>query len=223
MQWLDDRSRMSGDVHVRFCESLRGKLPRATRLLIFKKTKKTAENVCEQATRYLEGSLTLTVNQEKTHIIHSFKDVKFLGVIIHTGFTRIQNKKVRAFKDKVKLITRRNSPVNLETVIKDLNPVCRGFANYFRIANCKQVFERLFQWIRRRLRAKQLKLWKKPDRLHRRLRQLGYQGEFKCIKMNSWRNSSSPLASYSLPNKYFEELGLFDMRNVQTVISVLLI
>jgi len=34
MQRLDDRSRMSGDVHVRFCESLRGKFPRATRLLI---------------------------------------------------------------------------------------------------------------------------------------------------------------------------------------------
>lgn len=151
----------------------------------------------------------------------SFKGVKFLGVIIHTGFTRIQEKKVEEFKDKVRRITCRNSPVNLETVIRDLNPVCRGFANYFRIANCKQVFERLFPWIRRRLRAKQLKLWKKPARLHRRLRQLGYKGEFKSIKMNSWRNSASPLASYSLPNKYFETLGLFYMRTVQTGISVI--
>jgi len=33
MQRLDDRSRMSGDVHVRFCESLRGWLPWATRLV----------------------------------------------------------------------------------------------------------------------------------------------------------------------------------------------
>ncbi len=33
MQRLDDRSRMSGDVHVRFCERLEGKLLRATRLL----------------------------------------------------------------------------------------------------------------------------------------------------------------------------------------------
>ncbi len=189
-------------------------------ILILKRTKKAAENVCEQATKYLEGKLKLTVNQEKTHIIHSFKGVKFLGVVIHTGFTRIQENKVRAFKDKVKKITRRNSPVNLETVIKDLNPICRGFANYFRIANCKQVFEKLLPWIRRRLRAKQLTLWKKSTRLHRRLRQLGYNGEFKYIKMNSWRNSMSPLASYSLPNKYFIELGLFDMTAVQTGISV---
>jgi group II intron reverse transcriptase/maturase len=192
-------------------------------ILILKRSRKAAENVCEQATRYLERNLKLTVNQEKTHITHSYKGVKFLGVVIHTGFTRIQDKKVKAFKDKVKAITRRNSPVNLVTVIKELNPVCRGFANYFRIANCKQVFERLFPWIRRRLRAKQLKLWKKPSRLHRRLRQLGYQGEFKYIKMNSWRSASSPLASYSLPNKYLDELGLFDMRTVQTGISVLTI
>ena len=31
MRRLDNRSRMSGDVHVRFCESPRGKVPRATR------------------------------------------------------------------------------------------------------------------------------------------------------------------------------------------------
>jgi len=192
-------------------------------ILILKRSKKAAENVCEQATRYLERDLKLTINPEKTHITHSYKGVKFLGVVIHTGFTRIQDKKVKAFKDKVKAITRRNSPVNLVTVIQELNPVCRGFANYFRIANCKNVFERLFPWIRRRLRAKQFKLWKKPGRLHRRLRQLGYQGKFKYIKMNSWRSSSSPLASYSLPNKYLDKLGLFDMRTVQTGISVLTI
>jgi len=190
-------------------------------ILILKRTKKGAENACEKATDYLEGTLKLTVNQKKTHIIHSSKGVAFLGVIIHTGYTRIKEDKVKDFKDKVRKITRRNSPVNLETVIKELNPLCRGFAGYFRIANCKNVFETLFPWIRRRLRAKQLKLWKKPCRLHRRLRQLGYKGEFKSIKMNSWRSAASPLASYSLPNEYFEKLGLFDIRTVQTGISVL--
>ena len=120
----------------------------------------------------------------------------------------------------MKQITRRNSPVNLAKVIEDLTPVLRGFANYFRIANCKGVFVDLSQWIRRRLRCKQMVLWKKPKRLHRRLRQLGYSSEFKKIKMQSWRNSASPLASYALPNKYFEELGLFDLGSVQTGIPV---
>jgi RNA-directed DNA polymerase len=137
-------------------------------------------------------------------------------VEIGTTYTRIRDKKVCGFQEKVRKITRRNSPVNLAQVIKDLNPVLRGFANYFKAANCKRVFSELAQWIRRRLRAKQLKLWKKAGRLHRRLRQLGYKGEFAWIKMNSWRNSASPLASYALPNDYFRELGLFDLSRVQT-------
>jgi hypothetical protein len=142
--------------------------------------------------------------------------VNYLGVTIHTGYTRIKREKVREFKDKVKKITRRNSPVNLKKVIVDLNPVIRGFGYYFRVANCQTEYKVLMQWIRRRLRSKQLCLWKRAKRLHRRLRQLGYQGEFDTIKMNSWHNAASPLANYAIPNRYLRELGLFEMAKVQT-------
>jgi len=189
-------------------------------ILILTRSGKAAKNALEQATRYLEQDLKLTVNRDKTHVTNGNVGVKFLGVVIHTGYTRIQEKKVQGFKEKVRKITRRNSPVNLKQVIMELTPVMRGFANYFRIANCRKVNIELMRWTRRRLRAKQLKLWKKPQKLHRRLRQLGYKGEFKLIKMDSWRNSASPLASYALPNKYFDEIGLFDMAKVQTGISV---
>ena len=185
-------------------------------ILILTRSKSAAENVLKQASRFLEEELKLTVNQQKTEVVHSSDGVKFLGVEIGTTYTRIRDKKVCGFKDKVRKITRRNSPVNLEKVIKDLNPVLRGFANYFKIANCKGVFGELAQWIRRRLRAKQLKLWKKPKRLHRRLRQLGYKGEFKKIRMSSWRNAASPLASVALTNDYLRELGLFDLSRVRT-------
>jgi group II intron reverse transcriptase/maturase len=185
-------------------------------ILIFTRSKSAAENALKQASLYLEGELKLTVNRQKTEVVQSSDGVKFLGVEIHTGYTRIREKKISGLKEKVRKITRRSSPVNLAKVIKDLNPVLRGFANYFKVANCKGVFSELAQWIRRRLRAKQLRLWKKPKRLHRRLRQLGYKGEFKHIKMNSWRNSASPLASYALPNDHFRELGLFDLGRVRT-------
>ena len=79
----------------------------------------------------------------------------------------------------------------------------------------------LMEWIRRRLRAKQLALWKKPERLHRRLRQLGHRGEFLKIKMRSWRNAASPLAHKALRNHHLEEMGLYDMARVETGISVL--
>jgi len=190
-------------------------------ILILSQTKRAAMNALEVAGGYLEKELLLTVNREKTHISHSWKGVKFLGVLIHSTITRIQRDKIKSFKAKVKAMTRRNSPVNLDKVVKDLNPLLRGFANYFRIANCTKEYRKLSSWIRRRLRAKQLKLWKKPRKLHRRLRQLGYTGEFDAIKMNSWSNAASPLSHYALPNKYLhEELGLFDLGAVSTGISV---
>ena len=45
---------------------------------------------------------------------------------------------------------------------------------------------------------------------------MGYQGEFKVMKMNSWRNSASNLANYAIPISYLRELGLFELTTVQT-------
>ncbi|WP_146872494.1 group II intron maturase-specific domain-containing protein [Halovibrio variabilis] len=33
-----------------------------------------------------------------------------------------------------------------------MNPVLRGFANYFRVANCDRVLKQMMSWIRRRHR-----------------------------------------------------------------------
>ena len=121
----------------------------------------------------------------------------------------------------MKAMTRRNVPVNLDAIIDDLNPVLRGFAFYYRIANCRGLLQRLSAWIRRRLRAIQLNLWKKPKRLHRRLRQLGYTGEFDFIRMNSWANAGCPLSHYAITNDCLhKDHWLFDISAVKTGISV---
>lgn len=189
-------------------------------IVIVTGSRKAAENAQKQAAEFLEGELQLTVNRKKTHIVHASEGVIFLGVKMYPKYTQIQDKKIKGLKEKVKKITRRNSPVNLEQVIKDLNPVIRGFSNYYRIANCKGVFRSLMQWIRRRLRAKQLALWKKPKRLHRRLRQLEHRGEFQKIKMRSWRNAASPLANLAMTNRWLETMGLFNLESVEVGISV---
>jgi len=190
-------------------------------ILILCQSKRAAINALTKASSYLEGDLLLTVNREKTHITHSWKGVKFLGVSIHSTYTQIQKGKIKAFKAKVKAMTRRNVPVNLDAIIDDLNPILRGFAFYYRIANCSGVLQRLSSWIRRRLRAIQLRLWKKPRRLHRRLRQLGYTGEFDLISMNSWANAGCPLSHYAIPNDcLYKDHWLFDISAVKTGISV---
>ncbi|SON50615.1 group II intron reverse transcriptase/maturase [Vibrio tapetis] len=185
-------------------------------ILIFCRSRKGAENAQVQATKVLEKQLKLTVNETKSHIAHSGEGVKFLGIEIGSHYSRIQPKKMSTFKGKLKRVTRRNGGKPLLEVIKQLNPLLRGFSQYFRIANANREFKKLAAWLRRRLRSVQLRLWKKPTRLHRRLRQLGYEGSFRYICMDSWRNAASPLASYSMPNQWFNDLGLVNLEHVRT-------
>ena len=190
-------------------------------ILILCGSQSAAGNALKVATAYLEGKLKLTVNRHKTHIAHSDNGVNYLGVELYTGYTRMQAKKVQGLKAKVRGITRRNTGQNLEAVLRELNPVLRGFVNYFRIANCGRELARLMSWIRRRLRCLRLKQWKKPQKLHRRLKQPGYKPPFKHIKMASWRSARSPLSNYAMPNRWWhEDMGLVDMAAVNVGMSV---
>lgn len=118
-------------------------------------------------------------------------------------------------------MTRRNSGKDLGSIIAELNPVLRGFINYFRVANCTRVMKQLMGWLRRRLRCVQVKQWKTPSRLHRRLKQLGLRPPFKSIRMQGWRNARSPLASYAMPNRWLhDELGLIDLSTQKTGLCV---
>ncbi|MGB5597321.1 MAG: group II intron reverse transcriptase/maturase [Thiothrix litoralis] len=190
-------------------------------ILILCASRSAADNALQVASTYLEDDLKLTVNRAKTHLAHSDTGIAFLGVDIHTTYTRIQTKKVATLKAKVKGITRRNQGRNLTDIIRELNPVLRGFINYFRVADCQSELKGLMGWIRRRLRCIQLAQWKKPRKLHRRLKQLGYQPPFRFIRMGSWRNASSPLAHYAMPNSWFHnELKLVDMAGVEVGMTV---
>jgi len=190
-------------------------------ILILCTSESAAQHALRVATCYLEEGLKLTVNRDKTHLAHSCDGVAFLGVEIFTTHTRIQTKKVVAFKAKVKGITRRNQGRNLTEIIRELNPVLRGFVNYFRVANCKTELKRIMAWLRRRLRCIQLTLWKKPQKLHRRLKQLGYQPPFRFIRMRSWRNACSPLAHLAMSNDWLhDELKLIDIVTIDVGMTV---
>jgi len=185
-------------------------------ILIFKGSQKGAENALKVAGEVLEKELKLTVNERKTHLANLDEGVAFLGFNILRSYILIKEGKVEKLKEKLKSATRRNTPVNLGKVIRDINPVLRGFVNYYKLANCKKVLGSLMGWLRRRLRALQMKLWKKPAKLHRRLRQLGYKGDFKKIKMGSWRNAACQQSSMAMPNRWFKELGLFQFHEAET-------
>lgn len=185
-------------------------------ILVFAKSKSEAGRYKVIATKILQKELKLTVNQEKTHISNINDGVPYVGFIIKRNYISIHPKRIKKFKDKIRELIPRTSGLNVETIVKRLNPVIRGWCNYFRIANCKELFRRIASWIRRRLRMKKMKEWKSYKSLHKALRRNGYKGNFKKISMSRWRNSASPLLSMALPNSWFDEIKLFDISKVET-------
>jgi RNA-directed DNA polymerase len=69
---------MSGDVHVRCCERLGVRLPRATRLIILVKSHRAGERVMASVTRFLTRELKRVVNEHKSRVVKT-NDGEFLG------------------------------------------------------------------------------------------------------------------------------------------------
>src|SRR5262249_51734508 len=71
-----------------------------------------------------------------------------------------RKKSVDRFKDQTRSLTRRNAPVRLRDVIEAINPVIRGWGNYYRKAHVRKLFHRMDGWIERRLRSFVAKKWR---------------------------------------------------------------
>lgn len=180
-------------------------------ILIFAKDKQTAGNYLSYATEVLEKELKLKVNEEKTHLTNINEGVAFLGFIIKGKYLYVQSKRVQRFKDKIRQITKRNAGRSLESVIKELNPVLRGWINYFKVANIKKLLRYMMQWIRRRLRMIKMKQWKTYKKMHKEMRKLNIKGNGMKMDVCRWKNSATQMIHLILPNKYFDEKGLIDL------------
>lgn len=107
-------------------------------ILIFAKTKSEAGRYKEIATRILEQELKLTVNITKTHITNIDKGIVYLGFIVKRKYISIHPKRIAKLKDRIRELTPRNSGLNLEYMVKKINPILRGWCNYFRIAKAHE-------------------------------------------------------------------------------------
>ncbi|CAG0955371.1 partial Group II intron-encoded protein LtrA, partial [Methanosarcinales archaeon] len=123
-------------------------------IVIFCKFESDAKDALKRAKEILEGELKLKPSPEKTKIIHARKKgVEFLGFHFNGRWRRPRDKTRKRFKEEIKLRTRRKQPKNLETVIESINPVIRGWGNYFKGGTVKKSFEELDGYIRGRLRS----------------------------------------------------------------------
>lgn len=180
-------------------------------ILIFAKDKETIGNYKTYATKILEEELKLTVNRDKTKTTSVYEGVEFLGFVIYEKWIAVNPKRVKRFKDKIRDKTKRNTGRKMEDIIKDLNPLLRGWINYYRIANVKSLIRELMGWIRRRLRMIKIRQWKTYKAMHKEMRKQGIKGSGEKMSMRKWKNSNAHIIHMLLPNQLFENLGLIDL------------
>ncbi|MEB1808395.1 MAG: group II intron reverse transcriptase/maturase [Bacillaceae bacterium] len=178
------------------------------------KSQKGAERVLKSVTRFLEQELGLSIHPNKTKIVNNLEETfQFLGHEFKAGYWVTPSAKaLKKFKTKVKNITKRNQTINIEKLVKDrLNPYLRGWGNYFGHFHVKRLFTKIDSWIRRRLRAVQLRSWRTIKKLHRELRRRNWKGELPRFRMNRWRSSLSPAVHVAIPNERFQEIQLVSL------------
>jgi group II intron reverse transcriptase/maturase len=146
------------------------------------------ESKAKEALRRIEfvmSKLGLTLHPEKTRMVDLRRgkgSFVFLGCTIRKKRSILRNprgyymhrwpspKARKRLRDRVREVTgRRNSGKDVKQIIAELNPVIRGWGNYFRTGTCRRefhrmddfVYRRLVRWLHRRggQRARRTILW----------------------------------------------------------------
>jgi RNA-directed DNA polymerase len=117
-------------------------------------------------------AIGLTLSAEKTKLNKFREGFAFLGFNISSWSVTMRPKAVEKFKTKIRDLTPRHHNLDQE-VIKKLNRVIRGTANYFAttFSSCGNLFRGLDRWIRMRLRCMKYKRKSRADNGRIRLQQ----------------------------------------------------
>jgi hypothetical protein len=123
---------------------------------------------------------------------------------------RVADKAIKAYKQRIRQLTRRMTGKSMAEVVERLRPYVNGWKAYFKLAQTPKVWRTLDEWMRHRLRAIQLKQWKRGSTMHRELLKLGASEDVaRTVAGNSrcwWRNSNGQIKMV-LTIKYFDMLG----------------
>jgi group II intron reverse transcriptase/maturase len=202
---LDDLDKLLEQRGHRFCRY-------ADDCNIYVRSQRAGERVMSAVRRFLEGRLSLTVNEQKSKVDRP-RNRKFLGFSFfrRDGIQlRVAPQTIERFKERVREITARSSAWSMERRIRTLHGYLRGWMQYFRLARTSSVYRDLDGWALRRLR---LCLWKQWKRCRTRLRELRALNlpewvarEFAFSRKGYWRMSGGPLSS-AMPRAYWTARG----------------
>ncbi len=181
---------------------------------VYVRSQKAGERVL-RGLRKTYARLHLKVNESKTAVSGAFGR-KLLGYCLWLG-PRDEVKRavaataIKTYKRRIRQITRRNGGRSLSEVAEELRRYILGWKAYFRLAQTPRVFRVLDEWLRHRLRALQLKHWRRGTTAYSSLRALGATPDLAARVASGtrrwWHNSSQGL-NRVLPIAYFDKLGV---------------
>jgi len=179
---------------------------------IYVKSRKAGERVKASITKWLSQRLHLTVNEAKSAVDYVSRR-KFLGYSMtqdRVPKLKPATKSVERLKGKIRDLFRKARGRNIERFIKeDLNPLLRGWIDYFKLSEVKVVFEELDGWIRRKLRCVYWRQWKRPRTRLKKLIARGLKPEHAEQSYSNgrgpWWNSGKLHMVAAFSNRYFDQ------------------
>src|SRR6266851_153223 len=108
-------------------------------------------------------------------------------------------------------ITRRNGGRSLSRGIGELRRYLPGWKRYFQLADTPGVFADHDKWIRHRLRALQLKQWKRGPKVYAEMRRLGLSQSAAAqaaFLERRWWHRAAKLVQVGLTTRYYDRLGV---------------
>ena len=169
----------------------------------------------QSLSKFIENRMRLRINKEKSHIVRPHQ-LNYLGhTILKGGSLGLSRKSEQRFKAKLKSLTKRNRGISFDQLISELNPVLRGWLNYFKHAKMKSRLRNLEAWLRRRLRCYGLKQCKRALGIARFLTKLGVPWNRSWTTAGSskgwFRLSMTHAAHEGMNLEWFKKTGLYSL------------
>lgn len=184
---------------------------------IYVSSQRSGERVMASITQFLEKRLKLKVNKEKSAVGRPWQR-SFLGYsMTWERFARLKvaPSSVKRLKGKLKDAFREGRGRNIQRFTEEINPLLRGWINYYSLCEVKIVFSDLDSWIRRRYRCIFWRQWKRPYARMKNLMKRGLSEERAAMsafnERGPWWNSGASHMNAAFPKSYFDWLGLVSL------------
>ena len=190
-------------------------------IVLLAKSERAAKRLLETSTKYLEETLKLKVNQEKSRVVSVFaiRNFKYLGFALGKNgkgiYVRVHPKSMKKFKNRLREYSSRKRCQSIRPSLEKIKVYVRGWINYYGIASMKNPIDDLNGWLYRRIRMCIWKQWKLPKTKKRHLINLGIPEYYALMAANSrkgyWRTVNTTTVKRAMSKERLIRSGFYDL------------